>query len=393
MTLALALTNLLEFDLSQLENFFVESSENGGLGEKKFRAKQVLQWIHQRGETNFSAMSNLAKNLREILVEKTQITPPTLIQNHLSNDNSRKFLFDVANQNAVESVYIPEKNRGTLCISTQVGCILDCAFCSTGKQGFHRNLSTAEIIGQLWQVKKFLNDFQNFHEKSEKFSDKNHISNVVLMGMGEPLLNFDATIAAVNLMLDDNAYGLSRRRVTISTAGVVPKIYELAEKCPVALAISLHAPNDELRNFLVPLNKKYPLEELFNACKYYLKFAPRDFITLEYTLIKNINDQEIHAKELVKLIKKYNIYCKFNLIPFNPFAAVDFQPPTLQNILGFSQILQDAGFITTIRKTRGDDILAACGQLAGQVKDKTARTNKLQTKIINLYKHKYKYKK
>ena len=252
-----------------MENFFVESPENGGLGEKKFRAKQVLQWIHQRGESDFSAMSNLAKNLRQILVEKTQISPPPIIKNHLSDDNSRKFLFDVGNHNAVESVYIPEKNRGTLCISTQVGCILDCAFCSTGKQGFHRNLSTAEIIGQLWQVKKYLQDFQNFHENSEKISERKQISNVVLMGMGEPLLNFDATISALNLMLDDNAYGLSKRRVTVSTAGVVPQIYKLAEQCPVALAISLHAPNDDLRNFLVPLNKKYPLKELFAACQFY----------------------------------------------------------------------------------------------------------------------------
>lgn len=366
-----------------MENFFVESPENGGLGEKKFRAKQVLQWIHQRGESDFSAMSNLAKNLRQILIEKTQISPPPIIKNHLSDDNSRKFLFDVGNHNAVESVYIPEKTRGTLCISTQVGCILDCAFCSTGKQGFHRNLSTAEIIGQLWQVKKYLQDFQNFHENSQKIFERKQISNVVLMGMGEPLLNFDATISALNLMLDDNAYGLSRRRVTVSTAGVVPQIYKLAEQCPVALAISLHAPSDDLRNFLVPLNKKYPLKELFAACQYYLQFAPRDFITLEYTLINNINDQENHAKELVKLVKKYNIYCKFNLIPFNPFDAVDFQAPTAKNILKFSQILQDAGFITTIRKTRGDDILAACGQLAGQVKDKTARTARLQNNLQN----------
>lgn len=363
-----------------MENFFVESPENGGLGEKKFRAKQVLQWIHQRGESDFSAMSNLAKNLRQILVEKTQIAAPQIIKNHLSDDNSRKFLFDVGNHNAVESVYIPEKNRGTLCISTQVGCILDCAFCSTGKQGFHKNLSTAEIIGQLWQVKKYL---QDFHENCEKISERKQISNVVLMGMGEPLLNFDATISALNLMLDDNAYGLSKRRVTVSTAGVVPQIYKLAEQCPVALAISLHAPSDDLRNFLVPLNKKYPLKELFAACQYYLQFAPRDFITLEYTLINNINDQENHAKELVKLVKKYNIYCKFNLIPFNPFDAVDFQAPTAKNILKFSQILQDAGFITTIRKTRGDDILAACGQLAGQVKDKTARTARLQNNLQN----------
>ena len=367
-----------------MENFFVESPENGGLGEKKFRAKQVLQWIHQRGESDFSAMSNLAKNLRQILIEKTQISLPPIIKNHLSDDNSRKFLFDVGNHNAVESVYIPEKTRGTLCISTQVGCILDCAFCSTGKQGFHRNLSTAEIIGQLWQVKKYLQDFQNFHENSQKIFERKQISNVVLMGMGEPLLNFDATISALNLMLDDNAYGLSRRRVTVSTAGVVPQIYKLAEQCPVALAISLHAPSDDLRNFLVPLNKKYPLKELFAACQYYLQFAPRDFITLEYTLINNINDQENHAKELVKLVKKYNIYCKFNLIPFNPFDAVDFQAPTAKNILKFSQILQDAGFITTIRKTRGDDILAACGQLAGQVKDKTARTARLQNNLQNL---------
>lgn len=366
-----------------MENFFVESPENGGLGEKKFRAKQVLQWIHQRGESDFSAMSNLAKNLRQILMEKTQISLPPIIKNHLSDDNSRKFLFDVGNHNAVESVYIPEKTRGTLCISTQVGCILDCAFCSTGKQGFHRNLSTAEIIGQLWQVKKYLQDFQNFHENSQKIFERKQISNVVLMGMGEPLLNFDATISALNLMLDDNAYGLSRRRVTVSTAGVVPQIYKLAEQCPVALAISLHAPSDDLRNFLVPLNKKYPLKELFAACQYYLQFAPRDFITLEYTLINNINDQENHAKELVKLVKKYNIYCKFNLIPFNPFDAVDFQAPTAKNILKFSQILQDAGFITTIRKTRGDDILAACGQLAGQVKDKTARTARLQNNLQN----------
>ncbi|MGN1035794.1 MAG: 23S rRNA (adenine(2503)-C(2))-methyltransferase RlmN, partial [Rhodocyclaceae bacterium] len=224
----------------------------------------------------------------------------------------------------------------------------------------------------------------NFHENSQKIFERKQISNVVLMGMGEPLLNFDATISALNLMLDDNAYGLSRRRVTVSTAGVVPQIYKLAEQCPVALAISLHAPSDDLRNFLVPLNKKYPLKELFAACQYYLQFAPRDFITLEYTLINNINDQENHAKELVKLVKKYNIYCKFNLIPFNPFDAVDFQAPTAKNILKFSQILQDAGFITTIRKTRGDDILAACGQLAGQVKDKTARTARLQNNLHNL---------
>ena len=359
-----ALTNLLDLDPAQLVAYC------GELGEKPFRAKQLQRWIHQFGAGNFDDMTDLAKSLREKLKTRAFVASPAVISDHTSSDGTRKWLLDVGQGNAVETVFIPEENRGTLCISTQAGCAVNCRFCSTGKQGFSRNLSVGEIIGQLWMA-----EFELRKTKGVEPGPKGErqITNVVMMGMGEPLLNFEPTVTALKLMLDDNAYGLSRRRVTLSTSGVVPMIDKLAEACPVAMAVSLHASNDALRDGLVPLNKKYPLKELMAACRRYLEFAPRDFITFEYCMLDGVNDTDAHARELVELVKNGNdpVPCKFNLIPFNPFPESGLTRSNNVRIKAFAQVLMDAGIVTTIRKTRGDDIDAACGQLAGEVQDRT----------------------
>jgi len=348
--------NLLDFDLSGLTQYFAEK------GEKPFRAKQGLRWIHQMGASDFGQMTDLAKSLRDKLTQCAEIKAPQIRQEFRSDDGTVKWLIDTGAANAVETVFIPEDDRGTLCVSSQVGCALACTFCSTGRQGFNRNLSVAEIIGQLWLANQAL----GCNHKNER-----RISNVVMMGMGEPLTNFDNVVTALNLMLDDHAYGLSRRRVTVSTSGVVPAMDRLAEACPVALAVSLHAPNDALRDVLVPINRKYPLAELMAACQRYLQVAPRDFITFEYVLLDGINDTPHHAAQLIALTR--DVSCKFNLIPFNPFPDAGYNRSKPENIRRFRETLQDAGFVVTTRKTRGDDIDAACGQLAGRVQDKTKR--------------------
>ncbi|MDQ7968747.1 MAG: 23S rRNA (adenine(2503)-C(2))-methyltransferase RlmN [Oxalicibacterium faecigallinarum] len=356
------LTNLLDLDPAQLIAYC------GELGEKPFRAKQLQRWIHQFGASDFDAMTDLAKSLREKLKTRATITAPAIISDHTSADGTRKWLVDVGQGNAVETVFIPEENRGTLCISTQAGCAVNCRFCSTGKQGFNRNLTVGEIIGQLWMA-----EFELRRTKGIEPGPKGErqITNVVMMGMGEPLLNYEPTVTALKLMLDDNAYGLSRRRVTLSTSGVVPMIDKLSKDCAVALAVSLHASNDPLRDGLVPLNKKYPLVELMAACKRYLEFAPRDFITFEYCMLDGVNDTDQHARELIALVREGDVPCKFNLIPFNPFPESGLLRSQNPRIKAFAQVLMDAGIVTTVRKTRGDDIDAACGQLAGEVKDRT----------------------
>ena len=385
--------NLLDFDVAQLTAWFAEH------GEKPFRARQVLRWIYQAGESDFDAMSDLAVSLREKLKQIACVQAPTVVREELSDDGTRKWLLDMGTGNAVETVYIPEgdresagdnsesneaavgitsagrsrfadpssrapvRRRGTLCVSTQAGCALDCSFCSTGKQGFNRNLSTAEIIGQVWWANRQL---------GKDAEGDWQISNVVLMGMGEPLLNFDHTVSALRLMLDDHAYGLSRRRVTVSTSGIVPAMDRLRDECPVALAVSLHAPNDKLRDVLVPINRKYPLKELLAACRRYLEKAPRDFITFEYVLLDGVNDSVQQAHELVRLVR--DVPCKFNLIPFNPFPQTHYRRSNPEAVRRFRDVLMQADIVTTMRKTRGDDIAAACGQLAGVVQDKTRRT-------------------
>ena len=348
--------NLLDFDLPQLTAFFEE------IGEKPFRAKQLLRWMHRFGEDDFGRMSDLAKSLREKLGSTAVVQPPRLMREQLSDDGTRKWLLDVGTGNGIETVFIPEDDRGTLCISSQVGCALECSFCSTGRQGFNRNLTVAEIIGQLWWANKALGR----DPKGERI-----ISNVVMMGMGEPLANFDNVVTALNIMLDDNAYGLSRRRVTVSTSGLIPAMDRLRDACPVALAVSLHAPNDALRDKLVPINKKYPLKELMAACKRYIEKAPRDFVTFEYVMLAGINDTAAHARELIALTR--DVPCKFNLIPFNPFPQSGFERSSPEAVRRFRDMLVEAGLVTTTRKTRGDDIDAACGQLAGQVNDKSGR--------------------
>jgi 23S rRNA (adenine2503-C2)-methyltransferase len=353
-------TNLLDFDAEGLTAWFAQQ------GEKPFRARQVLRWIHHFGESDFNAMTDIAKSLREKLIATAAVSPAPTISDKLSDDGTRKFLFDVGNGNAVETVFIPEDDRGTLCISSQAGCALECAFCSTGRQGFNRNLSTAEIIGQLWQANRALGYAPTSGNCGERV-----ISNVVLMGMGEPLANFDNLVPALRLMLDDNAYGLSRRRVTVSTSGIVPAMDRLAETCPVALAVSLHAPTDGLRDKLVPINRKYPLAELMAACQRYLLHAPRDFITFEYVMLDGVNDSDADARALLHLVR--DVPCKFNLIPFNPFPASGFRRSPAERVRHFASILINAGIVTTTRKTRGDDIDAACGQLAGKVQDKSRR--------------------
>jgi len=357
--------NLLNFDVSQLTDWFA------GHGEKPFRAKQVLRWIYKNGESDFDKMSDLATSLREKLKEIACVQAPKVMREELSDDGTRKWLLDMGTGNAVETVFIPELSRGTLCISTQAGCALDCSFCATGKQGFNRNLQVAEIIGQLWWAN---------HQLGKDAEGNWRISNVVMMGMGEPLLNYDNTLCALRLMLDDHAYGLSRRRVTVSTSGIVPALDRLREACPVALAVSLHAPNDALRDKLVPINCKYPLKELLAACQRYLERAPRDFITFEYVMLEGVNDTAQHAHELVNLVR--DIHCKFNLIPFNPFPNTHYKRSRPDVIRQFRDILVRAGIVATTRKTRGDDIAAACGQLAGQVQDKTKRTLNYAAEVI-----------
>jgi 23S rRNA (adenine2503-C2)-methyltransferase len=349
--------NLLDLDLPGLVAFF-ES-----LGEKPFRARQVMHWLHQYGADDFAQMTDLAKSLRAKLPEVAEIRPPLLGHEQVSDDGTRKWLLEVGPQNQVETVYIPESDRGTLCVSTQVGCALECAFCSTGRQGFNRNLSVAEIIGQLWWANKALGR----DPKGERV-----ISNVVLMGMGEPLLNYDNTVTAVSMMLDDHAYGLSKRRVTISTSGIVPAMDRLREDMPVALAVSLHAPTDALRDQLVPINRKYPLSVLMAACRRYVEAGPRDFITFEYVMLDGINDRPEHAEQLLQLTR--DVSCKFNLIPFNPFPNSGYRRSPAEAVRRFAHLLMAGGKIATTRKTRGDDIDAACGQLAGEVQDKTKRS-------------------
>ncbi len=348
--------NLLDFDAAKLAGFFSE------IGEKPFRAKQLMRWVHHFGEDDFSKMSDLAKDLRGKLQERAVIRPPSLLRELDASDGTRKWLLSVGEGNAVETVFIPENDRGTLCISSQVGCALECSFCSTGRQGFNRNLAAAEIIGQLWWANRAL---------GREPGGERIISNVVMMGMGEPLANFENVVTALNLMLDDHAYGLSRRRVTVSTAGVIPAMDRLGERCPVALAVSLHAPNDALRDILVPINRKYPLAELMAACRRYIEHAPRDFVTFEYVMLDGVNDTVLHAKELLRLVK--DVPCKFNLIPFNPFPGSGYRRSADSAIESFRMVLMDAGLVVTTRRTRGDDIDAACGQLAGKVLDRTRR--------------------
>ena len=352
--------NLLDFDLEGLAAFCE------GLGEKRFRAQQLFRWIHQRGVSNPQDMSDLARSLREKLEGTACVTPLAVNAQHVSKDGTIKWLFDVGNGDAIETVFIPEDGRGTLCISSQAGCAVGCRFCSTGHQGFSRNLTTGEIVAQLWFAEHFLRKHLNRQDRV--------VSNVVMMGMGEPLQNYAALVPALRTMLDDHAYGLSRRRVTVSTSGVVPMIDRLGLDCPVALAVSLHAPNDVLRDDLVPINKKYPIAELMDACNRYLVHAPRDFITFEYCMLDGVNDLPEHAIQLVELVRKHatgGVWGKFNLIPFNPFPASGLMRTPSSRVAEFSQILSGAGITTTVRKTRGDDIDAACGQLAGDVKDRT----------------------
>jgi 23S rRNA (adenine2503-C2)-methyltransferase len=352
-------TNLLGLEPSALAGFFA------ALGERPFRARQVLRWVHQLGESDFSRMSDLAKGLRETLARSAEVEPPRLVRASEAADGTRKWLLDVGAGNAVETVFIPEANRGTLCVSTQAGCTMACRFCSTGRQGFNRNLTTAEIVGQLWWAGRTLRAPGALHGEDRA------ISNVVLMGMGEPLLNYDNVVPALRLMLDDHAYGLSRRRVTLSTVGIVPMMDRLRDECPVALAVSLHAPNDELRTRLVPVNEKYPLAALLAACRRYLERSPRDFITFEYVMLDGVNDSAAHARELVAIAA--DVPCKFNLIPFNPFPDSGFRRSPSDVIRRFAERLLGAGIICTTRRTRGEDIDAACGQLAGRVQDRTRR--------------------
>lgn len=352
--------NILNFDAQKLTAWFAE------MGEKPFRAHQMLRWVHKVGESDFAAMTDISSLLREKLQQCACVSVPQVVRDEVSADGTRKWLLDVGTGNAIEAVFIPEPKRGTLCVSTQAGCILNCSFCSTGKQGFNRNLSAAEIIGQLWWANR-----QIGRDPDGKWP----VTNVVMMGMGEPLLNYDNTVSALRLMLDDHAYGLSRRRVTLSTSGVVPAMDRLREDCPVALAVSLHAPNDSLRNLLVPINQKYPLHVLMAACQRYLERAPRDFVTFEYVMLEGVNDSVQQAQELVALV--HDVPCKFNLIPFNPFPQTSYHSSSVDSIAKFRDVLMRADIVTTVRKTRGDDIAAACGQLAGQVKDKTKRTHGL----------------
>ncbi|WP_196157690.1 23S rRNA (adenine(2503)-C(2))-methyltransferase RlmN [Reinekea sp. G2M2-21] len=362
MTQSTQKVNLLGMGMASMERFFMEE-----LGEKRFRATQVLKWIHQRGVDNFDDMTDVSVALREKLKTCAEIVAPEVTFKKYSKDGTRKWVMKMPGGSAVETVFIPEDDRGTLCVSSQIGCALDCSFCSTGKQGFNRDLSAAEIIGQLWVAAR------SWDEPGKK--RERHVTNVVMMGMGEPLLNYDNVVEAMNLMMEDNAYGLSKRRVTVSTSGVVPRIYDLAEVTDVSMALSLHAPNDALRNELVPINKRYGIDETLAAVNaYFARLPDKRVVTIEYTLMNQINDKEEHAHELAQVLK--STPCKINLIPFNPFPNSGYERPSNNRIHRFKDILQQAGYNVTIRKTRGDDIDAACGQLVGQVVDKTRRSVK-----------------
>jgi 23S rRNA (adenine2503-C2)-methyltransferase len=361
--------NLLDYDYEHLVSF-IETFE-----EKPYRAKQLMHWIYKENLIDFNKMTDISKVFRDVLKERTSIQLPSVMRDALSDDGTRKWLFDVGGNNGIETVFIPEDDRGTLCISSQVGCALECTFCSTGRQGFNRNLTTAEIIGQLWLANFYVRQQEGYNglPNSERI-----ISNVVMMGMGEPLANYDNVVSAMKLMLDDRAYGLSRRRVTLSTSGLVNAMDRLKEDCPVALAVSLHASNDKLRDEIVPINKKFPIKELMAGCQRYLEKAPRDFVTFEYVMLDGINDSIEDAKALLQIVN--DVPCKFNLIPFNPFPNSGYQCSSSDQIKRFKEVLMNQDYVVTVRKTRGDDIDAACGQLAGQVKDKTTRS----IKIINL---------
>ena len=362
------LDNLLDLDHAALKAYCER------VGEKSFRATQLFRWIHHRGVGSFDDMTDLARSLRAKLATVAEVRPLSVMTEQASTDGTRKYLFDVGQGNAVETVYIPEEDRATLCISSQAGCAVGCRFCSTGHQGFSRNLSTGEIIGQLWHVE---------HQMKARLglgANERAISNVVMMGMGEPLQNYSQLVPALRMMLDDHGYGLSRRRVTVSTSGVVPMIDRLREDCPVALAVSLHAPDDALRDVLVPLNKKYPIDELLSACERYLDAAPRDFIAMEYCMLDGVNDSPAQARTLVKLVKD-RLPVKFNLIPFNPFPESGLKRSPDDRVRAFGEVLLEAGIVTTIRKTRGDDIDAACGQLAGEVQDRTDAQRRMTRSI------------
>ncbi len=358
--------NLLDFDADGLKAWCAE------IGEKPFRARQLTRWLHRRLVDRFDEMTDLAKTFRAKLERLAEVRAPEPIHEKKSADGTRKWLFDVGNGNAVESVFIPEDDRGTLCISSQAGCAMGCLFCSTGKQGFNRNLTTSEIVGQLWQAERELRRDRGITDPNDRV-----ISNVVLMGMGEPLQNLENVIRALKIFLDDDGYGLSRRRVTVSTSGLVRQMDKLAEAAPVALAVSLHAADDALRDKLMPVNRKHPIADLMAACRRYLKVAPRDFITFEYVVLGGVNDSLRDADALVNLVRRENVPCKFNLIPFNPFPQSDLAQPDREKVLAFCRRLNEAGYVTTIRKTRGDDIDAACGQLAGEVRDRTRRAERL----------------
>ncbi len=360
-------TNLLGFSASKLGDFFEE------IGEKRFRATQIIKWIHQMGECDLDQMTNISKDLRERLKSIAEIKLPEVVSCQDSVDGTRKWLIKVDGGSCIEMVYIPERERGTLCVSSQIGCALDCSFCATGKQGFNRDLTAAEIIGQLWIA---ADSFNQFEHKAPR-----RVTNVVMMGMGEPLMNFDNVVDAMNIMLEDNAYGLSKRRVTLSTAGVVPALDKLAEVSDVSLAISLHAPNDKLRNELVPINRKYNLEQFIQSAANYIDKMPdnRRKATVEYTLMDQVNDRTVHARELAVLLK--DLPCKINLIPFNPFPGSEYKRVTNTALNRFRDILAGEGYTVTVRTTRGDDIAAACGQLAGEVNDKTRRQERYKKRL------------
>ena len=376
-------TNLLEFDRDALAAYCER------LGEKRFRATQLFRWMHQRGAADFAQMSDLAKSLRDKLAGDATIAAMPVLSEQASADGTIKWLFDAGRGNAIETVFIPEDDRGTLCISSQAGCAVGCRFCSTGHQGFSRNLTTGEIIGQLWFAEHHLRRRLSAVEgrRAGTGDDKRVITNVVMMGMGEPLQNYSALVPALRMMIDDHGYGLSRRRVTVSTSGVVPMIERLRDDCPVALAVSLHAPDDALRDDLVPLNRKYPLHELLAACRHYLERAPRDFITFEYCMLDGVNDTDAHARELLALVggRQHGIACKFNLIPFNPFPQSGLKRSPNERVAAFARVLQEGGQIATVRKTRGDDIDAACGQLAGEVQDRTNAKSRMTRAPVELH--------
>lgn len=355
--------NLLGYDGAALRAYF------GSINEAPYRAEQLIKWVHQQGITDFAQMTNMSKALREKLAASCELRPPEILTEHLSADGTRKWLMKVGPDASVETVFIPENDRGTLCVSSQVGCPLDCSFCATAKQGFSRNLDAAEIIGQVWLAARQLGQTP----KSGRF-----ITNVVMMGMGEPLLNFDQVISAMRLMMDDNGYNLGRKRVTLSTAGVVPKIDMLAAACPVSLAVSLHATNNDLRDELVPINKSYPIETLMDACRRYVSVNPHDEITFEYVMLKGVNDSLAEARELVRLLN--GLPAKVNLIPFNPFAGAGYERSDIDTINAFRERLVRAGIVTVTRKTRGDDIAAACGQLVGEVRARSERVRQRQLK-------------